>query len=238
MSGGTVPGEVEAIVPVRGLPAGKTRLAAVLSVNQRNRLVRAMLHDVVTALQQATLVSTVTIFSRDAAAAREAERLGTTFLQQPANLHGLNAAIAYAQQQRRGSPTVLIIPADLPLITPSEIDELVAAAADAPRAVVIAPAADGGTNGLLLRPPAIIEPAYGPDSAKRHEDAARRTDASVSVLRSPHWLLDLDTPEQMGRLLALATARSGSESLHTLQCLRDADFPTITVGQAPSSSDL
>ena len=235
MSDRTVPRGAEAIVPVRGLPAGKTRLAAVLSVDQRNRLVRAMLHDVVTALQQATLVSTVTIFSRDAAAAREAERLGTTFLQQPANVRGLNKAIAYAQRQYQESQTVLVIPADLPLITSIEIDELVAAAADAPRAVVIAPAADGGTNGLLLRPPAIIDPAYGPDSAKKHEDAARQLDARVAVLRSPNWSLDLDTPEQIGRLLALANERPGAEPLHTLQCLRDADFPRITVGQAPPS---
>ena len=89
-------------------------------------------------------------------------------------------------------------------------------------------ATDGGTNGLLLRPPTIIGPAYGPDSAKRHEDAARRSDARVIILRSPHWLLDLDTPEQFGRLRALATERAGAESLHTLQCLRDADFPAVT----------
>ena len=215
-------------MPVRGLPAGKTRLAAVLSIDQRNRLVRAMLHDVVTALQAATLVSSVTIYSRDAAAAHEAKRLGTAFLQQPADRHGLNDAIAYAQRQRQQAAAILVIPADLPLITAVEIDELIAATADEPRAVAIAPATDGGTNGLLLRPPTIIDPAYGPDSAKRHEDAARRSDARVIILRSPHWLLDLDTPEQFGRLRALATERAGAESLHTLQCLRDADFPALT----------
>ena len=216
-------------MPVRGLPAGKTRLAAVLSVDQRNRLVRAMLHDVVTALQSASLVTSVTIYSRDAAAAHEAKRLGTAFLQQPADRHGLNDAIVYAQQQRHHVAAILVIPADLPLITSVEIDELIAATADAPRAIAIAPAADGGTNGLLLRPPTIIAPAYGPDSARRHEEAARQTDAPVTIMRSPYWLLDLDTPEQLGRLRALAAKRAGAESLHTLQCLRDADFPTITL---------
>ncbi len=224
---------VEAIVPVRGLPAGKTRLAAVLSVNQRNRLVRAMLHDVVAALQHATLISEVTIFSRDAAAAREAERLGATFLQQPPELPGLNAAVAYAQHLRHDAESILIIPADLPLITSAEIDQLVSAAAEEARVVVIAPADDGGTNGLLLRPPSIIAPAYGPDSASKHEAEALRSGVPVSMLRSPHWSLDLDTPEQIERLLTLAAERADTDTLHTLRCLRDADFPTLTAWEAP-----
>jgi 2-phospho-L-lactate guanylyltransferase len=170
----------------------------------------------------------VTIYSRDAAAAHEATRLGTAFLQQPPDRHGLNDAIAYAQQQHQNDGAILIVPADLPLITAAEIDELVAAASDEPRVVAIAPATDGGTNGLLLRPPTIIGPAYGPDSAKRHEEAARRSDARVITLRSPHWLLDLDTPEQIGELRLLAAARSDAAELHTLRCLRDADFAAIT----------
>ena len=78
MTEATAPHDVEAIVPVRGLPAGKKRLAALLSVEQRNRLVRAMLSDVVETLRAATAVDAISIFSADAAAAREAERLGSS----------------------------------------------------------------------------------------------------------------------------------------------------------------
>ena len=48
--------DVVAVVPVRGLPAGKRRLAALLDVDDRNALVLAMLDDVVAALVAADCV--------------------------------------------------------------------------------------------------------------------------------------------------------------------------------------
>ena len=73
---------IVAVVPVRGLPAGKRRLAALLNLEERNSLVRAMLDDVVAALASAERVNEVVIASRDAAARDEAARLGVGFLDQ------------------------------------------------------------------------------------------------------------------------------------------------------------
>ena len=94
---------IEAVVPVRGLPAGKSLLAAVLQPEQRIRLVRAMLHDVVRALRAAPGISGVTVLSRDAAAAREAAGLGAAFLQEPPGIADLNA---FATGCRRDMPIV------------------------------------------------------------------------------------------------------------------------------------
>ncbi len=216
---------VAAVVPVRGLPAGKTRLAALLDADQRNRLVRAMLEDVVRTLQQAPGVASVTILSRDAAATREAERLGVGFLRQPAAVHGLNAAIVHAQQDLAGSGALLIVPADLPLVTPDDVGQLVAQAQT--HAVVLAEADDGGTNGLLLRPPAAIAPAFGQGSAGRHRAAAQAAGVPVHTVRSQRWALDLDTPEDLSRLLALVPTHPHADTLRTLECLRAPDFPAI-----------
>ena len=215
---------VEAVVPVRGLPAGKARLARLLTIEQRNRLVRAMLDDVVRALQGARRVERVTIVSRDAAARREAERLGVAFLRQPPDRTGLNAALQDAQGDRATAGALLIVPADLPLVRPADIDALVEAASPstAGPAVALAPAEDGGTNGLCLRPPGVIAPAYGPGSAARHERAARDAGAAFAVVRSERWALDVDWPEDLARLLALA----GPAELETVRCLRSPGFPS------------
>ncbi len=215
---------VEAVVPVRGLPAGKARLARLLTIEQRNRLVRAMLGDVVRALQAARRVDRVTIVSRDIAARREAGRLGVAFLRQAPGQTGLNAALRDARARVGSAGALLIVPADLPLIRPADIDALVAAASPsaAGPAVALAPAEDGGTNGLCLRRPSVIEPAYGPGSAARHERAALAAGAAFTAVRSERWALDVDWPEDLARLLALA----GAAELDTVRCLHSPGFPS------------
>ena len=81
-----------AVVPVRGLPAGKRRLAALLDADERNDLVRAMLDDVVAALVAAESVGSILIASRDVAARDEASRLGVGFLDQTDIRLGYNRA--------------------------------------------------------------------------------------------------------------------------------------------------
>ncbi len=228
MSGsGPVEGGVEAIVPVRGLPAGKQRLAALLSVEQRNQLVRAMLDDVVETLRATSCIDVVTILSRDAAAAREAERLGVEFLRQPDEVEGLNAGLAFAQGERLGREAILIVPGDLPLVTPEDVAALVVGArmsgGEGP-VVGVAPSRDEGTNGLFLRPPDVIGPRYGASSSVRHAEAAEAVGVPVFWVREDRWRLDVDTPEDLGRLVVAAGEGSARQ---TLACLRSSGFPSI-----------
>ena len=163
--------ELVAVVPVRGLPAGKRRLAALLDVDERNGLVLAMLDDVVGALAAAESVDRIAIASRDAAARDEAGRLGVDFLDQTELKLGYNRAVQFAQEALVDSDAILIVPADVPLITPDAVDLMVSTAPDGP-AVVVAPAHDGGTNGLFLRPPDVVKPQFGPSSARAHQQSA------------------------------------------------------------------
>ncbi len=224
MTGTVTRHAVEVIVPVRGLPAGKKRLAELLSVDQRNRLVGAMLSDVVETLREVIPVDVISILSGDAVAASEAKRLGVNFLHQPDVAVGLNAGLAYAQElvaDRSGA--LLIVPADLPLVTPDDIAGLITPHSVGP-SVTIAPSHDNGTNGLFLRPPGVIAPAYGPDSASRHREAAEHAQIRVQLVDGPRWRLDLDTPEDLGRLFENAVEGSAR---HTLSCLAQSDFPAF-----------
>ena len=114
---------------------------------------------------------------------------------------GRDAAVA------AGATAVLMLPADLPLLNAASLDRLLAAA-DATIAagnggpvVVIAPAdARTGTNALLLSPPRIIEPQFGPESFAAHLRAAAAADASVQVVDDASLGFDLDTPDDLERL--------------------------------------
>ena len=210
---------VTAVVPVRGLPAGKSRLAAVLQPAQRNQLVRAMLDDVVRVLRSVPAVARVIVLSRDAAAAQEAARLEVAFLQEPPDARGLNPALAFAQTQLSGLDALLLVPADLPLITRTDVEKLVAALPAAP-GVVVAPSRDGGTNGLLLRPPAVITPAFGSESAARHIVAAEEAGAAVVRVEDARWALDIDSPED----LALAASLAVDQEKETVWYLRSPEL--------------
>lgn len=198
-------GEIVALVPVRGLPAGKRRLAAELSIEQRNSLVRAMLDDVVAALLQAESIARVVICSRDAAAHAEADRLGVDFLDQADQRPGYNAAVARAQSDLAEAAALLVAPADVPLITPAAVDLVVAAAPEG-EAVVVAPAHNGGSNALFLRPPGVIRPAFGPSSARAHAQAAAAAGEAGVPFREAGidvWAYDVDTPADLDHLKAV-----------------------------------
>ncbi len=107
----------------------------------------------------------------------------------------------------RHASAILILPADLPLVTMASLDRLLDAADAALAAghgqplVVAAPSdARGGTNALLLSPPNVIEPAFGPGSLEAHVRAARAADASVQLVIDPQLGFDLDTPEDLERI--------------------------------------
>ena len=222
LTGGRDGVRVAAVVPVRGLPAGKSRLAAVLRPDQRNRLVRAMLSDVVRMLRSVAAVESVTVLSRDAAAAREATRLGADFLQEPPGALGLNRAFVYAQTEHAEAEALLLVPADLPLVMRGDVEALLDALPQG-RGVVVAQSRDGGTNGLLLRPPTVIPPMYGSGSAGRHVEAAEEAGVAVARVEGERWALDIDTPED----LVLAVAMEGCGDIETLRYLRSAELADV-----------
>ncbi len=191
--------ELVAVVPVRGLPAGKRRLAALLDTDERNSLVRAMLDDVVAALLAAESIDRVAIASRDTAARDEAARLGVEFLDQTNLRLGYNRAVSFAQDAFEKADALLVVPADVPLITPDAVELMVSSAPDGP-AVVVAPAYNGGTNGLFLRPPDVIAPQFGPSSARAHEQSAAAAGEAGVPFRAAQidiWAFDLDTPADL-----------------------------------------
>jgi 2-phospho-L-lactate guanylyltransferase len=194
---------IDALIPVRA--AGKERLAGVLTPHQRAVLVRAMLTDVVTALHRCPFLRTVAVVSPDAAILALAAELGTVPIGEPPGAGGLNGALAVglAHRAAAGAEGVLIVPGDLPQMRADDIAALLTNLPAAP-CVRAVPAADGGTGALLLCPPGIIAPAFGPDSFARHAAAAHAAGATFERLEPPSLLRDVDRPQDLIRVLAEA----------------------------------
>lgn len=212
---------VAALVPVRGLEAGKQRLGAVLSATERRDLVRAMLEDVLAALSQSERVAILAVVSGDAAVARIAAAAGASVLPDVPG-GGLNPSLKAALAWLAAACpeyAAMVVAADLPTLSPGLLEASVLASA---AEVVIARSLDGGTNLLLQPPPGRVAPLFGDGSCARHSDAATRAGLSLAVLDHPLLARDLDTPEDLAAILPLL---GGGRTLQVLRRLDPAIHP-------------
>jgi len=101
---------------------------------------------------------------------------------------------------------VLILPADLPLVTREDIQVLLDRAVKPP-VVVIAPDRHGkGTNALVIAPAGLIEYDFGENSFQRHCERVKQAGARLEVVELPSLGLDLDEPEDFELVKSLESS--------------------------------
>jgi 2-phospho-L-lactate guanylyltransferase len=191
------------LIPVKRLKNAKQRLAAVLTQEQRETLTRMMATDVIrTALASDRLAGVAVVTSEEEVAAL-ARQEGAIVLAEEAE-SGLNAAVtgATATVLGWGATGILILPGDVPLVSASDISEMLEGHGHG-YAVTIAPAdEDGGSNALACSPPDAIPFCFGEDSRARHSEAACRAGIEPKLRRLPGLALDIDRPTDLGAMLA------------------------------------
>lgn len=201
---------ITAIVPVKTLVTAKSRLARFLSASERRALVLAMLDDVLTALLAAHSVERVGVVSADVTVLAQSSARGVdTLLDQDGDL---NAALLRATRHylAAGAEATLVLHADVPLVTPDEIDQLVAAC-DPPPSAVLAPSRDGGTNALFACPPLALPFRFGADSLAQHSAIARVCGVTLRQFHRPGLTLDIDRPDDLWQLAEAAGASTAQE---------------------------
>jgi len=187
-----------AIIPVKPLRRGKSRLAGALSEEERTELNQMLLENTLKTFSDLREVEEVLVISRDPHALTIARNYGARTVRedgQPELNTALKRATVVAQvYATRG---VLVLPADLPLVTRDDILTLISRAGEPP-VVVIAPDWHGtGTNALLISPAGLIEYDFGENSFQRHCQHARDAGARLEIVDLPTLGLDLDLPEDL-----------------------------------------
>lgn len=203
-----IAGGVVAVVPVRGLRTGKTRLAGYLPPEAREALTRRMLVGVIRAAVEVPTVEVVVVVSPDPEAlalARAVEPDRVVSLPQDASRPGLDAAVTAGRSWAvaRGAAAVAVLFGDLPLLTSEEVGRLVAG--DAP-IVLASDRAGTGTNALMLRVGVTgggggFRFQFGLDSFARHLAEARRLGLGVETMLAPGTAHDLDTVDDLRELV-------------------------------------
>lgn len=187
-----------AIVPVKPLRRGKSRLAGVFSEEERTDLNRYLLENTVSTLKNIPEIEHVLVVSRDQAALALARDLGARTVLENGAPH-LNVALERATivAQTYETRGVLILPADLPLITPEDVKMMLERATDPPVVVVSPDRHNKGTNALLVCPAGLIEYHYGQDSFMKHCELARAAGARLEICELPSLTLDIDVPDDL-----------------------------------------
>ena len=207
---------VAAAVPVKDFARAKRRLRVRFDDAAVERILRALVADVLGALGRAKRVERTFVLTDDAAVADAARASGASVTLRVPD-PGLNAAIdaAAAECAAQGYDALLVALGDLPLLRGPDVDAVIEAGERAP--VVIVPAADGGTALLFRRPPLAIPARFGPESCAAHEAAARERGLTPLLLTTiaESVRTDLDTPEDAERL-----ARS-DRTCRTIDVLRE-----------------
>ncbi len=187
-----------AIVPVKKLSKSKTRLSTFLTSEERTLFTLAMLEDVLGALKHSKVNKTI-IVGANSEVESFAKNFGMMFLRE--QQEGLNPALNQTTKWciQNGAEQVLILPTDVPVITPKDIDQLIKLASK--NSIVISPSKNGGTNALLQTPPEIIVPSFGNDSFNRHTEKAAAKHVKTKVYVSSRIILDIDSGKDLSILL-------------------------------------
>src|SRR5574338_335942 len=182
-----------AIVPVKPLRRGKSRLAGTLSADERAHLNEVLLDHTLRTLTELKEIEEVLVVSRDPHALSMARNLGARTVREDGQPQ-LNTALKRATiiAEVYATKGVLVLPADLPLLGKDDVLALIEKATDPPVVVIAPDRHQNGTNALLIAPTGLIEYDFGEMSFSRHCQRARAAGARLEIVTLPSLGLDLD----------------------------------------------
>jgi 2-phospho-L-lactate/phosphoenolpyruvate guanylyltransferase len=185
-----------AIVPVKPLRRGKSRLSAILSEEERNQLNQRLLTNTIEVLKRVEAISDILVVSRDSMVLTHSRDMGVRTVTENGTPE-LNNALLRASLFSKAFSTegVLIVPADLPLLTPKDVIQFLEQRTQPPMIVISPDRRVQGTNMLLIDPPDLLTFSFGENSFHRHCSLADSRGAKVIVHENKRIALDLDVPE-------------------------------------------
>lgn len=201
--------ETWAVVPVKEIVLAKQRLANFVPHRLRQELALAMFEDVLEALAATPQLSGIAVVTLDPSATRIALRRGAQVWTDGARDGHTGAVTAAVRRLAANASTMLTMPGDIPLVSPSDIAKILAAHPST-SAFTIVPAWDErGSNAIICSPADAVPLRFGPDSFFPHLAAARACGLEPNVIQNRAISLDIDEPAELTRFMS---SRSNTRS--------------------------
>ncbi len=179
---------MRAVIPYKKQNA-KSRLSPVLSLEEREHFVELMLRDVVKSLKEADIKNIDILTTPSNGVPQDLE------VNIHSSEHDLNEAINdYLEKMQ---DPVLVIMADLPMVSPKHLKEISSADED----LVIVPGKGGGTNILFIKNPDKFHVKYYGSSFLNHCNIAKEMQQSIHVYDSFLLSTDIDEPHDLVEIM-------------------------------------
>lgn len=190
------------LIPIKDPTNAKSRLSDLLSADERRRLAWAMFEDVTRAVVDARELDRVVLVSSFTPAIERARSLNWEVLIEESQASE-SASVDWASRilSERGFHIVMRLPADLPLVRASDIDELLSIELGLTGALLVPSREGTGTNAIIRTPPTLFPSRFGPNSLALHKEEAARAGVVCRVVNNERIALDIDEPSDVDRLL-------------------------------------
>jgi 2-phospho-L-lactate guanylyltransferase len=198
------------IIPIKSLNNSKKRLESFLTPIQRRELILALLKDVLSAVNASRHTDRILLVTPDTEIIEKIKGWGTSkveYLLEPEE-RGTNAAVQFAIKWclKRPVSSIMIIPADLPLLNSTAVDKLLQLGLTE-YSIIIAPSQrKDGTNAFFQKPPNIIPVWYGNNSYQKNLETIKKNHISFKIIEDPAFALDIDLKEDLITLQETSTS--------------------------------
>jgi len=212
---------VSLLIPAKGSANAKQRLSSLLSASQRALLAEAMLKDVLGQVAPARGLEDIFVVTGDSRVAEIASATGAQVILESEE-KGETQAVEFAlsEMKKQGIGMALVVPADIPLVHSTDIEEILEHGdgqnLTSPFALLVPSHDRMGTNGLLLSPPDLIRLRFGYDSFSYHLSQVAARGLKPVILENERIGLDIDEPKDLERLLSLGAVGETCSALASM----------------------
>ena len=202
------------LIPLKDPANAKTRLAELLSEDERCRLAWSMFEDVSRAVASARKPDRVVMVTSYEKGIERARELGWDVLIEETQISE-SSSVDWASRvlSERGFNAVMRLPADLPLVRAEDIDQLLSVTLPSPGALLVPSREGTGTNAIIRTPPTSFPSRFGPNSLTLHKHEAAAVKIDCVIVHNTRIALDID--ERADVELLLEQAR-GTKTFDTL----------------------
>jgi len=188
-------------VPVKPFIYGKSRLAGMISDDERYQLNRALLSHTLQIISRSMWHKYVLVISKGEEALDMAKAFGfNAVIEHPP--FGLNRSLQTVSKNldEEKAESITVVPADLVLLTIEELDEIYTLRMKLPGIIIVPDRFKAGTNILSVNPVGAIPFRYGRNSFTKHCQSAKNIKLPIKIIESRYLGFDLDTEQDLNEL--------------------------------------
>ncbi len=179
-------------------------MAPLLTAEERALIAWAMFEDVAEALSSLLPATDVVLVTDSSAAAEKSRRMSWRVLWEEEQIsESASVDCASAFLAREGVRAILRLPADLPLIQPDDVREILETPLLLHSATLVPSWDHMGTNALLRIPPQLFPSRFGNNSLVLHIQEALRAKTSLRFVENARIALDIDDVSDIHRFLEM-----------------------------------